>query len=175
MTKEQIITEINAVCLATSVVSKSSNEELFYSSKNQKWSAAQNYAHLTLSAKLLARGMTAPKIALWLKFGRKFNGVSRSYNEIVQKYIEVNAIPREALTGFEPKMHANTSKSFELEAFEKMHKKLNKTLDNWSEKQLDSYLVKHPLMGKITFREMLCFMIYHIKHHQKAIIVALEN
>ncbi len=174
MTKEELIRGIQNISHSTVDLSSKSNEETFYDSKNQKWSAAVNYAHLTLSAKLLARGLAAPKIALWLKFGRKSTPSSVSYDEIVSKYIEVNSQPREALTGFEPKMIPNTSKTFELDAFLKMHEKLVKILDSWSEKQLDTYLVPHPLMGKITVREMLQFMIYHIGHHQKAIQISLN-
>ncbi len=175
MKKEQIISEIKNVCLITTNVSLGASEEEFYAIQNQKWSAAQNYAHLTLSAKLLARAISAPKIALWLKFGRKFNNISRSYDDLANMYVEVNSKPREALTGFEPRMKAGTNKSDEILAFQKIHEKLLKALDSWSEKQLGSYLVPHPLMGKITFREMLYFMIYHIQHHKKAIEVSLKS
>ena len=34
-------------------------------------------------------------------------------------------------------------------------------------KQLDHYLLPHPLLGKITLREMLFFSAYHIQHHTK--------
>jgi hypothetical protein len=59
-----------------------SNDD-FYATKDSKWSAAQNFAHLTLSAKILNRALSAPKLALWYKFGRKFNAKSRDYDTIV--------------------------------------------------------------------------------------------
>ena len=37
----------------------------------------------------------------------------------------------------------------------------------WSEDDLDLYVIPHPLMGKLTFREILYFTIYHVKHHKK--------
>ena len=39
-------------------------------------------------------------------------------------------------------------------------------LDKWSEQQLDKIIAPHPLLGKLTFREILYFTIYHAKHHQ---------
>ena len=43
-----------------------------------------------------------------------------------------------------------------------------KRIESWSrEKQLDHFLLPHPLLGKITLREMLFFSAYHIQHHTK--------
>jgi hypothetical protein len=36
---------------------------------------------------------------------------------------------------------------------------------NRTEDDLDNYLVKHPLLGRITLRELCYFTIYHTQHH----------
>jgi hypothetical protein len=114
MTKEEIILGFKtAISSILADVNKSSEEE-FYKNKNEKWSAAVNFAHLTLSAKVVGRGLAAPKIALWLKFGRQFKRASVSYDEIVAKYLKANSIPRDNPTGFEPRMHADSTKTFEI-------------------------------------------------------------
>ena len=41
--------------------------------------------------------------------------------------------------------------------------------NNRTEKDLDNYLVKHPLLGRITLRELCYFTIYHTQHHQNII------
>ena len=35
----------------------------------------------------------------------------------------------------------------------------------WSDADLDSVLLPHPLLGKVTVREMLYFTIHHVQHH----------
>jgi DinB superfamily len=42
---------------------------------------------------------------------------------------------------------------------------LCKKLEKLSEEELDTYLLPHPLLGKLTFREMLYFTAYHAEHH----------
>jgi hypothetical protein len=42
-------------------------------------------------------------------------------------------------------------------------------LERMDEKQLDAYLLPHPLLGKLTLREMLYFTIYHVEHHQRIV------
>ena len=44
--------------------------------------------------------------------------------------------------------------------------KLNKKIDSFDEKDLDRYILPHPLLGKLTIREMLFFTVYHVQHHQ---------
>ncbi len=47
-----------------------------------------------------------------------------------------------------------------------------KRVDSFSEAQLDALILPHPLLGKLTLREMLYFTIYHVQHHEKQ---ALHN
>ena len=46
---------------------------------------------------------------------------------------------------------------------------------NWKDTQLDQYIVPHPLLGKITLREMGYFTIYHVQHHDAIIRERLEE
>ncbi len=38
-------------------------------------------------------------------------------------------------------------------------------IPGWSEAALDRYRLPHPLLGKLTVREMLFFTLYHNAHH----------
>ena len=42
---------------------------------------------------------------------------------------------------------------------------LSRRVNTWTEKDLDTVLMPHPLLGKLTAREMLFFTIYHVQHH----------
>ena len=175
MKKEEIIDMLKSTCDSLIADTQNINNEEFFASKNNKWSAAQNFAHLTLSAKIINRALAAPKIALWYKFGRKFKGGSRDYQTIVDIYITENAKPRTQATGFEPRMKPDANLESEKKAFVEIHDKLIGLLGNWSEKQLNTYLLPHPLIGKLTISEMMGFVDYHIKHHEKGVKIALEK
>ncbi len=54
----------------------------------------------------------------------------------------------------------------------KIVKDLSKKIDKYSEVELDEYLLPHPLLGKLTVREMLFFTIHHVEQHQK---ITLRN
>ena len=43
-------------------------------------------------------------------------------------------------------------------------------INNYSEQQLDTFILPHPLLGKVTLREMMYFTIYHAEHHLKQAI-----
>ena len=45
----------------------------------------------------------------------------------------------------------------------------------WSDAKLDKYIAPHPLLGKITLRELAYFTIYHIQHHLSIIRKRLEE
>lgn len=46
---------------------------------------------------------------------------------------------------------------------------------NWSDPQLDQYLAPHPLLGKLTLRELGYFTIYHTEHHLNIIKERLKD
>jgi hypothetical protein len=65
---------------------------------------------------------------------------------------------------------------------ESLIQKLNKAITdlcekaaNYSESDLDTYILPHPLLGKLTLREMLYFTTYHVQHHQELIKKYLEQ
>jgi hypothetical protein len=50
-------------------------------------------------------------------------------------------------------------------SLEKLVNSLCKSINSYSEEQLDQYILPHPLLGKLTIREMMYFTIYHAQHH----------
>jgi hypothetical protein len=53
--------------------------------------------------------------------------------------------------------------------------KLTKGIAGFTEKDLDTIILPHPLLGKITYREMMYFTICHVLHHQALIKKALQE
>lgn len=166
MTKQEIIVEFENAYRSMATTCHKVAEGDFYKPIGEKWSPAENLRHLTIAAKLFSRGLKAPKIALWVKFGRTLRK-SKSQDEIIRNYQSAE-VP--AVTGFEPRFKDETTKEKELEEFLQYHSEVVKALSKWSEFQINSYIIPQPILGKTTLREFLYFMIYHTSHHEKAVL-----
>ena len=66
-----------------------------------------------------------------------------------------------------PSAIAWNARDKKIAAFNRERDKMIARLSSWSESKLDTYLLPHPLLGKLTLREMLFFSVYHIEHHLK--------
>ena len=140
------------------------NKEQFESTPNGKWSAGQNLDHLIRAIKPLQLAYRLPKLALLILFG-KTNRPSRTYDELVTKYKTKLATGGKASGPFIPPV-IRFEKKDELIRKYAMHKqKLITKIEKQSERDLDSYILPHPLLGKVTLREMLYFTIHHNEHH----------
>ena len=62
-----------------------------------------------------------------------------------------------------------------LQKLGKLVQKLCGRLSKYTEEEFDQYILPHPLMGKLTLREMLYFTIYHVQHHDRQIIENLND
>lgn len=141
-------------------------DEQFFAPYGVKWSMALQLMHLTRSVKPLNQALSTSKLLLRIRFGRP-KRKSMSYEGIVARYKEAE-IP--AVTGFEPTLPDEPLRDVITDSFKKHHATLLRLLDEkWEDDNLDDYQVPHPAMGKLTIREMLYFMIHHLRHHQLAI------
>ena len=64
-----------------------------------------------------------------------------------------------------PMENAGGKKAELLEQWSKASAELVETAGKWNDSNLDGYLLPHPLIGKVTIREMLFFTIYHNLRH----------
>ncbi len=140
------------------------NEEQFEATPEGKWSAGQNLDHLILSIGPLQLAYSLPKFILGIFFG-KANRPSRPYEALVEKYKSRLASGGRASKPFIPKKINFTQKEFLLEKYNKHKEKLIRKIARQNEEDLDRYILPHPLLGKLTLREMLFFTIHHNEHH----------
>jgi hypothetical protein len=133
-----------------------------------KWNAVQLLDHIVKSVSPVSLALSLPAFLLRLIFGTA-NRKSRSYEELVARYHDKLKAGGRASGRFVPppktdsveKLSANLTKVVQM---------LTRRIDRFSETQLDQLLLPHPLLGKLTLREMLYFTIYHVQHHQKQLI-----
>lgn len=133
-----------------------------------KWSTGQQLVHLIKSVEPLNLGLKLPKILLRWRFGTR-NRTERTYDATVAKYkAALNDGGRASSPYIPPKVGVHQKHDL-LQRYEQEKIKLIRVLDKWNEEQLSKYVAPHPLMGKLTARELIFFTIYHNYHHLESI------
>lgn len=161
LSREQIVDAWQSVVTATRTRFSAVSEAEFSAERDGRWSLAENLDHLVRSAKPVAKALTMPKLVLWLLFGR--GGTSRPLSEVRSAYRETLDRGGQASGRFVP--GSQRSQKLLLDEWDACGSLLLRNLDRWSESQLDVYRLPHPLIGKLTVREMLFFTIFHTQHH----------
>ncbi len=134
-------------------------------SYHEKWSASQLLDHLVKSVSPVKSALSLPAFLLQFIFG-KANRKSKSYEELVARYHEKLEAGGRASGRFVPPQKPDAIDILSIQ-LEKIVISLAKKIDSFSEDQLDQLILPHPLLGKLTLREMLYFTIYHVQHHQR--------
>jgi hypothetical protein len=140
------------------------------------WTPAEHLQHLNTAASAVTRGLAIPPWILGLRFGRS-KRASRSFVELRDDYRARLAgggrasgrfvPPREELSEAE----ITTRRAELLARWQRVNARLIGAVERWSERNLDRVQLPHPILGKITAREMVYFIIYHGHHH----IAAAKN
>jgi hypothetical protein len=166
MQKQELVNQLtgNHQSFVTYVLSLS--EADFTKSENGKWTAGQQLDHLYRSAKPLVLAFSLPPFIVKLLFG-KANRPSKTYEEIVQKYEGTLANGAKASGSFVPKTIAFEKRTPLVNSLLQVVQKITSRVANYNEQLLDEVVLPHPLLGKMTAREMLYFTIYHVSLHQK--------
>ena len=169
MTKEVIIQKLSSNHHEFIELIFSLSESDFNLSVNNKWTSGQHFEHIYLSVSPLTKALKLPVLLLKLIFG-KANRPSKDYDVLVKKYHDKLEKGGAASGRFIPKQ-------IEFEEREKLKQKLLRiveqlcrSVDGYTESKLDQYILPHPLLGKLTIREMLYFTMYHVEHHKKLVL-----
>lgn len=178
-TKEELLQTFERVNKDVASFFSSIPTEKFYLHPRNVWSAYNNLDHLNKSVAPLATALSLPKIVPSVLFG-KAKKPSRHFEEIRETYQGVlkdggkaggRFLPDETET---PK-DAENEKQKLLKKWKKTSDKLVSVLNKWNEKDLDIYTLPHPLLGKLTVREMLFFTLYHNTHHVNNVLKLLDE
>ncbi len=163
--KEQIIAAAEKIFTALSKASEAAHENIFFKQPAEnKWSIAENVQHLIIATNITALAYTLPSfIVRWV--GGIPNRKSRTYEELVEKYKYKLSQGGRATGRFVPK-EIKQSKTELISRWNNATAKFMAALKNkTTEDKLDNYLARHPLLGRITLRELCYFTIYHTEHH----------
>ncbi len=136
-----------------------------------KWTTGQHVIHLIQSTKPLVMAVSLPGFVLRFRFG-KANRPSRDYQTIVNRYHEKLAANIGRVSPFSQNMPNTQPEEKEklIAELTALNQKLNRKMNGFSEVQLDKLVVPHPLMGKMTLREILLWNAYHTEHHHQILV-----
>jgi hypothetical protein len=142
------------------------DEDFVFSLNNEKWSPGQHADHILRSVSAVRILFALPKWMGKLTF-KKANRPSRSYENLVARYHERLGLGGKASGRFVPKTVAPAGKAALAKSIEVAVGNLCRSLKKYSEEDLDKLVLPHPLLGRVTLREMLYFTIYHVEHHHQ--------
>ena len=141
---------------------------MFFQREGEVWSASDNLDHLIKSHKPIAMALKLPKFTLRAMFGSA-EQPSHSYEAVCGVYKDALAAGGVASGRFLPDRQSpekpEVAKTKLVNQFSKVSADLASVAETWNEDDLDGYLLPHPLIGKLTIREMLYFTIYHNLRH----------
>ena len=150
-----------------------SNAEFTFAYES-KWTAGQQLKHIVLCVNPLVQVFGMPNIMIEQSFG-KTKTESRTYDKLLADYLEKLNKGGKAPSQYVPEIVSENEKSELLETLPKLIEQLNTEIDVFTENELDTLSIPHPLLGNISLREMLYNAIYHVEHHQNLPIGTYEN
>lgn len=148
---------------------KSLGSDLITTSIPGKWSPAQNIKHLQLAILPVAKLLNDKPKFLSKNIGNSPSG-SRSYVEITSNYF--NGLTRgvKSPEKFVPGTCLHADQVTEIFGeYEKTIEELTQSLQFYTEDEMDTYQLIHPLLGLLTIREFMYFYMFHAIHHMQNI------
>jgi hypothetical protein len=132
-----------------------------------KWNAAEQMEHVYLCLRPIVLAFRLPKFMPKLLFG-KANRESKTYEALVPGYQNKLQQGGKAPAVYVPKTPATLRATQKrIEQVKGLVTTLINKIDKYSESELDQMILPHPLLGKLTLREMGYFAAYHVAHHHK--------
>lgn len=131
-----------------------------------RWTTGQHILHLVQSLEMLNKALRYPKFFLRYKFGSS-NRPSRSYKEVAKRYEERLSENQSKAKKFNenlpvPSLDEKKTLTDELQI---QSKKLQFKTKKLKTRHLDTLLLPHPLMGRMTLREIIMWSAHHAEHH----------
>ena len=171
MTRDEILARLDSVQREGGAYWSEFDAPAFFAKIGEAWSPAENVRHLVKSIRPVTKALGMPRLVLWTMFGwprRK----SATYDALVERYRGLLAAGGKA-GRFAPSpqeeqdVHARRAEI--LGQYADANSALRIAIAKWSDAALDRHQLPHPLLGKLTVREMLMFTLYHQRHHREGV------
>lgn len=148
------------------------DEAFFRLPEGGGWSPAGNVRHLLISVWPITWNLKLPKISSRLLFGaaKRPGGDLFSVRDRYRAKLAAGGKAGPFTPGKRRQTQGGPEQRAKLMAqWERAVPDLNAQIEKWSEADLDHYRTLHPLIGRLTMREMLFFTLYHLSHHASVV------
>jgi hypothetical protein len=145
---------------------------VFFAAQGPAWSPAEHAGHLGKSLTPLTHVLRWPRPVIGLLFGRH-RGPGRAFADLRRDYQATLAAGAQA-GRFAPRVQPPPAdlaagRDAILGRLAVTVRAVQIAVQRWPEPALDQYRLPHPLLGRLTVREMLAFSVYHHAHHLRRI------
>jgi len=142
--------------------------DVFRRPQGEKWSPADHVRHLSKTTHPIVQALAAPRALLFVRFGIQFRP-SRPFARVREVYRERLAMGatagRFAPTPQPPPSDVSAWRQRVMTSWRNAANALHAGIQRWPEKSLDRFRLPHPVLGRLSVREMLFFTLYHNSHH----------
>jgi hypothetical protein len=171
MTRDQIVEALQQQDVESTAYWNAFDTDAFFSGIGTGWSPADTIRHLIKSTRPVVKALAMPRLFLRLLFG-KARRPSRSYDDLRATYL--GALAKGADAGrFAPSQRTETDReAWRTQIMAQsagVNRDLRAAIARWRDDKLDRCQLPHPLLGKLTVREMLFFTLYHQRHHGEVV------
>ena len=142
-------------------------ESEFLQSTNGKWTAGQQLEHILKSIKTIAK-IFGQKTVIETQFGR-IQRPTLSYETLIAQYQDLLDKGGKAPERYLPSTVGFDQKTDLITAVESKLAATIQYLDNYTESEMDTLTLPHPILGILSLREMLYLITYHVTHHHKQV------
>lgn len=139
----------------------------FFAKIDGHWSPAETVRHLIKSIRPVTKALTLPRLVLRLMFGKPRRNSAR-WSDVQARYLgllEAGGKAGRFAPSDREEQDLEAGRTRIMSQFVQANRDLRAALAKWPDRSLDRYQLPHPLLGKLTLREMLIFTAYHQTHH----------
>ncbi|WP_291116211.1 DinB family protein [Flavobacterium sp. UBA6135] len=170
MTKQELINVFYDNHKEMSDFINSLTNDQFVYGQNDKWTAGQQFSHVYLTLLPFPKVLPSKEFIIQ-KFG-KINRPTWDYETVLKNYFKTSL---QAPQQFLPEQVNPEQKASITAELQKIVLTIQQLLEQYTEEELDTLVLPHPLLGNMTIREMFYLMTYHATHHLRQTEKNLEQ
>jgi hypothetical protein len=144
----------------------------FTCSSNGKWTPGQQLGHIWLCLKPIAQALSSRDFIL-----QTFGNIDRptwDYDRVIDNYKTALEKGGKAPDRFVPEPVEPGSRNQLSADLAAILQAIQQQLHTYTGEELDTLALPHPLLGKLTIRELIYLMTYHAAHHHEQTARNLE-
>lgn len=138
-------------------------DDRFLHSANSKWTPGQQLAHVYLTLVPIGQALASKEF-----IQNKFGAIDRpvmTYDQLIDTYKKGLASGGKAPEQYLPQDVSLEHRDEYTDKLTTILTTIQELIANYSEEELDTLVLPHPFLGKLSIRELFYLMSYHPLHH----------